>query len=55
MCFEPARNNIKVVKKFRKEAAMKRYGDPMVEEKEDDLYLKILMLVLCIRVSAITL
>lgn len=34
---------------------MKRYGNPLVEEKEDDLYLKILMLVLCIRVGATTL
>lgn len=34
---------------------MKRYSNLIDEEKEDDLYLKILMLVLCIRPGATTL
>lgn len=34
---------------------MKRYSNLIDEETEDDLYLKILMLVLCIRAGATTL
>lgn len=47
---EPAWNHIKVVERnLRSVAVMERHID---DEKEDDSFLKILMLVLCMRVSA---